>query len=165
MIWTSTPGNVIPSLPWSSASAFIWTHGWRNWQNRNRKHRIALNLHNLLSKPAAGGGFQLMPSIKFFRYNVRHAVALVILFLLSFLDTLRFALHLPTFREYSLSIFFIAYHRTMNFSTAYYVQKTSFWPHIRNHFDTFAAIQTAAPCGTIKVRNSGAGCQKRRNLY
>ncbi len=80
----------------------------------------------LISKPAAGGGFQVMPSIKFFRYNVRHAVALVILFLLSFLDTLRFALHLPTFREYSLSIFFIAYHRTMNFSTAYYVQKTSF---------------------------------------
>ena len=42
-----------------------------------------------------------MPSIKFFRYNVRHAVAMVILFSLSSLNTLHFPLHLLTFREYS----------------------------------------------------------------
>ena len=36
--------------------------------------------------------------------------------------------------------------------------------HKRSRFDAFAAIQTAAPCGTIKVRNSGAGCRKRRIL-
>ncbi len=45
-----------------------------------------------------------MPSIKFFRYNVRHAVALVILFSLSSLNTLRFPLHLPAFQEYSVTI-------------------------------------------------------------
>ena len=27
-----------------------------------------------------------------------------------------------------------------------------------------AAIQTAAPCGIIEIRNSGAGCRKRRIL-
>lgn len=44
-----------------------------------------------------------MPSIKFFRYNVRHAAALVILLSFSPLNTLYFPLHLPTFREYSNS--------------------------------------------------------------
>lgn len=44
-----------------------------------------------------------MPSIKFFRYNVKHAAALVILFSLSSLNTLYFPFHLPAFREYSYS--------------------------------------------------------------
>ncbi len=43
-----------------------------------------------------------MPSIKFFRYNVGYAAALVILFSFSPLSTLYFPFHLPAFREYSI---------------------------------------------------------------
>lgn len=47
------------------------------------------------------GGFQVMPFIKFFRCNVRHAVALVIYFSFYLLISLHFSFHLSTFREYS----------------------------------------------------------------
>ena len=42
-----------------------------------------------------------MPFIKFFRCNVRHAVALVIYFSFYLLISLHFSFHLSTFREYS----------------------------------------------------------------
>jgi|GEM_PF-4362203 len=42
-----------------------------------------------------------MPSIMFFRCNVRHAVALVIYFTFYLLISLHFSFHLSTFREYS----------------------------------------------------------------
>lgn len=45
-----------------------------------------------------------MPFIKFFRCNVRHAVALVIYFSFYLLISLHFSFHLSTFREYSKSI-------------------------------------------------------------
>ena len=47
------------------------------------------------------GGFQVMPFIKFFCCNVRHAVALVIYFSFYLLISLHFSFHLSTFREYS----------------------------------------------------------------
>lgn len=66
MIWASTPESVIHSSPWLSVSASIWTHGWKSLQNRNRKHSIALNLHNLLLKPAAGEVLKSCPPLNSF---------------------------------------------------------------------------------------------------
>ena len=42
-----------------------------------------------------------MPSIEFFRCNVRHAAILVIFFSFSPPNSPHFSFHLPTFREYS----------------------------------------------------------------
>ena len=41
-------------------------------------------------------------------------------------------------------------------------QKSAIRRAVKKHFSHFAAIHAAPPCGTIEVRNSGAGCQKRR---
>ena len=41
-------------------------------------------------------------------------------------------------------------------------QKSAIRRAVKKQFSHFAAIHAAPPCGTIEVRNSGAGCQKRR---
>lgn len=57
-----------------------------------------------------------MPFIKFFRCNVRHAVALVIYFSFYLLISLHFSFHLSTFREYSytLHVYIIMHYARMS---------------------------------------------------